>query len=409
MSLLQGGLCSRTLPRMTVIRNQLAPMQYRRFGRTGQQLSVITLGGMRYIDGWGEPRNQPSRDMIEQCARTTRLAFDAGVNHIETAHGYGKSEHCYGQVLNQELAIPRDRYHLMTKGGPRSAEDVRRLVDEQLKALRTDRIDLYAWHGINSPDTGKQVCAKGGAVEELLKLKAEGVIGGVGFSTHGPVEVICDTIATDLFDFVNLHYYYFFQRNWAAVVQASTRDLGVFIISPNDKGGQLFNAPPLLRGLTTPLSPIQWNARFCLKTPAVHTLSFGMSAPDHIKEMRGIFPVTVPMSADDQRIEQELNARALLDPLSAWDGYEMLGDPSGINIPEVLRFRRLALCFDMHDFGVYRYNMLESKGDWFPGVVASEEAIAKVDASRAPEGIDVKALLREAHALFWREKKPAGG
>src|SRR5688500_432538 len=118
------------------IRNQLEPMQYRRFGKTGKQLSVITLGGMRYVDGWGEPKNQPSRDMIEQCARVTRLAFDAGVNHIETAHGYGKSEHCYGQVLNQELAIPRDRYWLMTKGAPQTAEDAKRMVDEQLKALR---------------------------------------------------------------------------------------------------------------------------------------------------------------------------------------------------------------------------------------------------------------------------------
>lgn len=390
---------------MSAIRNQTAPMQYRRFGRTGQTLSVITLGGMRYHDGWGEPRSEPSRAMIEQCARITRLALDAGVNHIETAHGYGKSEHCYGRVLAQELAVPRDRYHLMTKGGPRTAADVRRLVDEQLKALRTDRIDLYAWHGINSEATRAQVCASGGAVEELLRLKAEGVIGAVGFSTHGPVEVICDAIATGLFDFVNLHYYYFFQRNWAAIVQASTRDLGVFIISPNDKGGQLFNPPPLLRRMTAPLTPIQWNARFCLRTSAVHTLSFGMTEPGHIAEMDGIFPATVPMSAADQRIGHELDARVLVDPISAWEGYEMVGDPSGINIPEVLRFRRLAKCYDMHGFGVYRYNMLESKGDWFPGVFASEEAIARVDASRAPEGVDVKALLREAHALFWREKK----
>jgi predicted aldo/keto reductase-like oxidoreductase len=391
-----------------MIRNHRAPMQYRRFGKTGQRLSVVTLGGMRYANGWGEPRDQPSREMIEQCARITRLALDAGINHIETAHGYGKSEHCYGRVLAEELAIPRDRYHLMTKGGPRSAGEVRALVEAQLKALRTDRIDLYAWHGINSEDTLRQVCAAGGAVEALLQLKAEGVIGAVGFSTHGPVEVICDAIGTGLFDFVNLHYYYFFQRNWPAVALAEARDMGVFIISPNDKGGQLFNPPPLLRRMTAPATPLQWNARFCLRTPAVHTLSFGFTEPAHLDEMAGMFPVAVPLSAHDQRIEQELDARVLIDPVSAWEGHEMRGDPSGINIPEVLRFRRLARCYDMHDFGVYRYNMLESKGDWFPGVFATEDAIAKVDATKAPEGIDVKALLREAHRLFHREKKAAG-
>src|SRR6185436_19819663 len=93
------------------IRNRREPMQYRRFGSTGRWLSVITLGGMRYKDGWGTPREQPSREMIEQCRDITRLALDAGVNHIETAHGYGKSEYCYGQVLDTELKVPRASYN----------------------------------------------------------------------------------------------------------------------------------------------------------------------------------------------------------------------------------------------------------------------------------------------------------
>jgi len=394
---------------MTTIRNQRAPMQYRRFGSTGQQLSVITLGGMRYVHGWDQPRDDIPRDMVEQCMRLVRLALDAGINHIETAHGYGKSEYCYGQVLNHELRIPRASYHLMTKGDPQTADEARRKVDEQLKGLRTDRIDLYGWHGLNNRERLITACAKGGPVEELLKMQREGIIGAVGFSTHGPVDVICDAIASGLFSFVNLHYYYFFQRNWPAVVLAAARDMGVFIISPNDKGGQLYNPPPLLRELCAPLTPIQWNARFCLRTPAVHTLSFGMSEPAHVDEMRGLLPTAIPLSAHDQAVQARLDARVLTDPLAAWEGHEFQDDPSGINIPEVLRFRRLWKCYDMHDFGVYRYNMLESKGHWFPGGYASEDAIAKVDVSRAPAGIDIKALLRETHQGLYREKKQAGG
>jgi len=281
---------------------------------------------------------------------------------------------------------------------------VKKLVDEQLKGLKTDRIDLYAWHGINTSEIQRNVCKKGGAAEALLDLKRQGVIGAVGFSTHGPMEVIVDALATDLFDFVNLHYYYFFQRNHAAVAYAAAKDIGVFIISPNDKGGQLFNPSPLLRDLVAPLTPIQWNARFCLRTPQVQTLSFGLTEPAHIDEMRGIFPVSVPMSAHDQRIQATLDARLAADPVSAWDGYEMMGDPSGINIPEVLRFRRMWKCFDMLDFGRYRYNMLQSKGHWFPGCFADDEAIAKVDTSRAPPGMDVRGMLREAHAAFFKPK-----
>jgi len=386
------------------IRNQRAPMQYRRFGRTDQHLSVITLGGMRYVHGWEQPRDQVPADMIEQCANVTRLALDSGINHIETAHGYGKSENCYGIVLNEVLKVPRSSYHLMTKGGPQTGDEVKKLVDEQLQSLKTDHLDLYAWHGINTSEIQRNVCAKGGPAEALLDLKRQGVIGAVGFSTHGPVEVIVDALATDLFDFVNLHYYYFFQRNYAAVQYAAAKDIGVFIISPNDKGGQLFNPPPLLRELVAPASPIQWNARFCLRSAAVQTLSFGFTEPAHINEMRGIFPVSMPMSAHDQQVQATLDARVTRDPVSAWEGYEMAGDPSGINIPEVLRFRRMWKSYDMFDFGRYRYNMFESKGHWFPGGFADEAALAKVNSSRAPEGIDVVALLREAHLTFFKPK-----
>lgn len=383
---------------------ETAPMQYRRFGKTERRLSVITLGGMRYKDGWSQPRDQVPKDMLEECREMTRLALAAGITHIETAHGYGRSEHCYGQVLNRELRVPRHHYQLMTKGGPRTAEDVRRTVDEQLKGLQTDHIDLYGWHGINSAETLREIIKPGGAVAELHKLRDAGVIGAVGFSTHGPVEVILDAIATGLFGFVNLHYYYFFQRNAAAVTYAHAKDMGVFIISPNDKGGQLFNPSPLLRELTAPLTPIQFNARWCLQTPMVQTLSFGMTALAQIEEMRGIFPTTIPLDAATRAALHRLDARQAIDPVSAWEGLEYLGDASGINIPEVLRFRRMWKCWDMQDFGRYRYNMLQAKGDWFPGVFATPDAVAQVDPSRAPSGIDVRALLNEAHEAFYKPK-----
>jgi hypothetical protein len=379
-------------------------MQYRRFGKTERRLSVITLGGMRYKDGWSQPRDQVPKDMLEECREMTRLALAAGVTHIETAHGYGRSEHCYGQVLNRELRVPRHHYQLMTKGGPRTVEDVRRMVAEQLQGLQTDFIDLYGWHGINSADTLREIIKPGGVVEELHKLRDEGVIGAIGFSTHAPLGVILDAIATGLFSFVNLHYYYFFQRNLAAVAYAQAKDMGVFIISPNDKGGQLFKPSPLLRELTAPLTPIQFNARWCLQTPMVQTLSFGMTAPSHVEEMRGIFPVSVPLAAPTLAAQQRLDARQAVDPVSAWEGWEYQGDPSGINIPEVLRFRRLWKCWDMLDFGRYRYNMLQAKGDWFPGVFATPEAVAQVDPAKAPPGIDVRALLNEAHAAFYQPR-----
>ena len=386
------------------IRNFKPPMQYRPFGRGGPEISVITLGGMRYLNGWEQPRDQVPADMREQCARMFRLALEAGVNHIETAHGYGKSEHCYGLVLNDDLKIPRDSYWLMTKGAPATADDCKRLVDEQLKGLKTDHIDFYGWHGINTAELYRSATAKGGPVEALHQLKEQGVIGKVGFSTHGPLDVVMDSVATGLFEFVNLHYYYFYQRLRGVVDYAGAKGMGVFIISPNDKGGQLFNAPPLLHQLCAPLTPIQFNARWCLKHPEITTLSFGMTEPAHVAEMMGTLPASVPLSARDLAIQLKLDARISQDPQAAWDGYECANDPSGINIPEVLRFRRMLKCWDMETFGKYRYNMLEAKGHWFPGHYASPDLVAKVDDSKAPQGMPLKAMLNEAHQALFKPK-----
>jgi len=375
-------------------------MEYRRFGRTEKKLSVITLGGMRYHDGWSKPRDEPHREMIEHCMRSVRRALAEGINHIETAYGYGKSEYAHG-IAFQELGLRRDSFYLMTKGTGDDADDMKRNVEEQLKGLRTDYIDLYGYHGINNQEILDRALRKGGPLEVLEKYREEGVIGNIGFSTHGPVDVICRAVETDRFDFMNVHYYYFLQRNLAAIQLAEARDMGVFIISPNDKGGHLFNPPPLLRELTAPLTPIQWNARFCLRLPAVHTLSFGMTAGAHFDEMRGIFPTSIPLDRDDLATLHRLDARLQVDPLSAYEGYEFLGDPSGINIPEVLRFRRMLRCYDMVNFGKYRYNMFEGKGHWFWGAFATPENVAQVDESRAPRGVPIRRLLTETHdALF---------
>jgi predicted aldo/keto reductase-like oxidoreductase len=377
-------------------------MEYRRFGKTEEMLSVITLGGMRFKHGWGEPRHEIPNDTLEQCREVVQLAFDAGINHIETAWGYKKSETVYGKVLNEELKIPRKNYHLMTKSSSRTAEDMRKIVEFQLNDLQTDYFDFYAWHGINNDELLQQSCKTGGPVEELLKMKEEGIIKHVGFSTHGPLQTIISAIETGLFDFVNLHYYYFNQRNEKAVAAAKIRDMGVFIISPNDKGGQLFQTPQKVTNAVTPLTPIQWNARFCLKIPSIHTLSFGLTEASQFNEMKGIFPFQ--WKEQEEKIKLKLDGFLNDDPYSYYDGFDLENDPSGINIPEILRLRKLWKCYDMSSFGKYRYKTFEERSHWLPGEQAFKENIEKIDLSKVPADIPLKKLLAEAHSEFYVPK-----
>lgn len=386
---------------MSLIRNKKPGMEYRRFGKTGKFISAITLGGMRFKHGWDEPRRDIPKDTLEHCLNAVKLAFESGINHIETAWGYKKSETVYGKVLNDELKIPRDSYHLMTKGNALTAAEMRKMVETQLIDLRTDYLDFYGWHGINNSELLEQSCKTGGAIEELHRMKEEGLIKHIGFSTHGPLEIIIRAIETGLFEFVNLHYYYFDQRNLGAVNVAQANDLGVFIISPNDKGGQLFNATEKVRLATKPLTPIQWNAKFCLQNRAIQTLSFGLTEEDHFNEMKGIFPISVPWSKQEQAIKQKLDSFIMDDPYASYDGFDLQNDPSGINIPAVLRLRKLWKCYDMKEYGKYRYKVFKQKDHWFPGEFAFNSNIEKIDMSRVPESIPLKELLAETHKEFY--------
>ena len=381
------------------ILNKKPGMEYRRFGKTEKVLSVITLGGMRFKNGWEEPRREIPEATLEQCREVVQLAFDAGINHIETAWGYKKSETVYGMVLNEELKIPRNSYHLMTKGHFFSAGEIREKVELQLKDLQTDYLDFYGWHGMNNDEIMLQACKTGGPVEELLKMKEEGIVKHVGFSTHAPLNTIIKAIDTGLFEFVNLHYYYFNQRNEKAVAAANARDMGVFIISPNDKGGQLFKAPKKVTDATFPLTPIQWNTRFNLQKESIHTLTFGLTEASQFNEMKGIFPSE--WTEREQNIKLRLDEFLKDDPYSYFDGFELENDPSGINIPEILRLRKLWKCYDMSDFGKYRYKTFEDRNHWLPGEQAFKENVEKIDISKVPDEIPLKKLLSEAHNEFY--------
>ncbi len=361
---------------------------------------------MRFKNVWNEPRQEISSEMVDEVAQVIQQAFALGINHIETAYGYIKSEHAYGLALNDALNIPRESYYLMTKGDAKTASSMREMVDAQLKALKTDYLDFYGYHGINNKEWFNIATGTNGPVEELLKMKEEGIIKHVGFSTHASLDVILDTLQTDLFEFMNLHYYYFFQRNKGAVDLAQQKDMGVFIISPNDKGGRLYAPPKKLAKLTAPLSALQFNARFCLSHPAIHTLTFGFPADGVEEQIKGIFPTQIPLAPEDAAIKYTLDRQSLHDPYADFDGYGMENDPSGINIPEILRFRKMWKCYDMLDFAKYRYNGMVEGDRWTPGAFPTEDRLQQIDMSRCPENVPLKEMLREAHAVLYKPKKP---
>src|SRR5260370_30361752 len=150
--------------------------------------------------------------------------------------------------------------------------------------LKLEHVDLLALHGINNRELLRYALQKDGCAAAARQLQREGRVRFVGFSTHSTTDIILEAINSGEFDYVNLHWYFVNDLNWPAIEAAATRDMGVFIISPNDKGGKLYEPPQKLVDLCAPLTPMQFNGLYCLARTEVHTLSCGAARPSDFDE-----------------------------------------------------------------------------------------------------------------------------
>ena len=362
-------------------------MHQRRFGKTELNLSVFSLGTMRCLD---------NRQLY---LKTVERAVSFGINHIETARAYSQSEAYLGQAL-QDLSVNRQNIYLTTKLTPTPDRlEMSRWLNESLTRLQTDYIDCLALHGINTWEHLEWVTKPDGCLAAIHQAMSEGKVKHLGFSTHGSPELILAAIETDLFEFINLHYYYFNQINQSAIALAASKDMGIFIISPADKGGKLYTPPTKLKELCAPFAPLALNYRFLLSDRRITTLSLGAANPDELITPLQVADASYPLTEAEievlDRLETELNSSLGTDLCRQCD--RCLPCPEQINIPEVLRLRNLTVAYDMSDYGQYRYGMFENAGHWFPGMKANKCTECGDCLPRCPEQLDIPNLLRDTH------------
>lgn len=160
-----------------------APLPRRRLGSTGEELSIIGMGGIVVMD-----------EDQEHAGLVVREAFEAGVNYFDVAPTYGDAE----QKLGPALEPFRKEVFLACKTAERDRSGSESELNQSLKNLRTDHLDLYQMHSLETREDVDRAFGPAGAIETFVRAKKEGKTRFLGFSAHSVEAALA---AMDLFDF----------------------------------------------------------------------------------------------------------------------------------------------------------------------------------------------------------------
>jgi len=166
---------SSTLPTLTSPPKDLKPIPRRKFGKSDEEVSIIGVGGHHI----GQPNEATGIRIIQE-------AMDHGINFMDNCWDYhdGKSEEVMGKALKADGR--RDKAFLMTKvcTHGRDAKVAMKQLEDSLRRLQTDRIDLWQIHEVAYENDPENHFAEGGATEALLKAKEQGKVRFIGFTGH---------------------------------------------------------------------------------------------------------------------------------------------------------------------------------------------------------------------------------
>ena len=314
-------------------------MQYRIDPRSGNRLSVLGYGCMRFT------RNGMNIDQAK-AEKEMEYAISQGINYFDTAYVYPGNETALGKFLSKGY---RDKIYLATKLPHylvKNPGDADKIFDEELRRLQTDYIDYYLMHMLTEIDRWEHMCSMG-ITEWIRRRKESGQIKQIGFSYHGGTEGFLKILEAYDWDFCQIQFNYMDEHSQAGLTglkRAAELGIPVIIMEPL-RGGRLAGGLPdsaaeIFKKSEPQRSPAEWALRWIWNHPEVSVVLSGMNDISQIEENTRIASLAEPNSLSEadfemfDRVRAEINRNVKVGCTGC--GYCM-PCPRGVDIPVCFR------------------------------------------------------------------------
>jgi len=336
-------------------------MKYRKLGRTGLMVSCIGFGALPL----------PALNQ-EKANNMLNEALDRGINFIDTARGYKESEELLGNAISHR----RKDFYLATKTRARRETDIRKELELSLKLLKTDYLDLYQIHYVNTNEELDDVLSPNGALYVLKRLKEEGVIKFIGITGHD-ASVLLIAAKTEEFDTIQGAFSYIENNDTIKEV----------IDFCNDNNIGFITQKPLAGGAIRPASA---GLKWILQHP-VSTVIPGMISVEQVIENTNIADTDYLLKDEEKESLDELLKK--LDKFFCRRCYYCHPVcPENIRIGVILEF-----------YGKAQYpENLNIAKRFYQGLEVKEDACTRCGLceNECPYNLPIMDLLEKAHALL---------
>src|SRR6056297_1677152 len=379
-------------------------MQYRKLGKTGEEVSVLGFGCMRFQTKNNDPKEIKEDLAIEQI----RYSIDKGVNYIDTAYPYHgeTSEPLVGKALQDGY---REKVKLASKLPSwliEKREDFDKYMKEQMDKLQTDYIDFYLVHAINKERW--ENLNKHNLFEFLDQVKKDGRARYIGFSFHDELPLFKEIVDSYDWDFCQIQYNYMdenYQAGKEGLDYAASKDLGVIIMEPLRGGHLAGNIPEDIRSIweetNEGTSPAGWGLRWVWSHEAVTTVLSGMSDMEQVRDnvdtaKKGHVD---NLSADEvdmiSRVRDIYRQRMRVPCTNC---RYCMPCPAGVNIPECFNRLNIAYMFEDPEFAKTTYKIFTREN----GKASLCIECGKCE-EVCPQNIAIRESLKEVVHLFEKE------